>query len=197
VVFDPKRESSAVSERDASRRAQARLLWLLPVIALLAVVGYASLQKQRPESITAALARGERPAAPEFRLGRLNASGALGLADLRGKVVVLNFWASWCIPCKDEAPLLERVWQTYRDRGLVVVGVNIQDLEQEARRFIAQTNPTYSNVRDVDGAVHRAYGLTGVPETFFITRDGRIIRKFPGAVVEWTVWRDAAEELLR
>ncbi|MGH2405817.1 MAG: redoxin domain-containing protein [bacterium] len=172
-------------------------MWLIPVIAVLAVIGYAAIQKQRPESITAALARGERPAAPEFRLNRLDAPGAFALSELRGKYVVVNFWASWCIPCKDEAPQLERLWQTYRDRGLVVVGVNIQDLEQEARKFLAQTAPTYPNVRDSDGAIYRAYGLTGVPETFFIDREGRITRKFPGAVVEWSIWRDAAEELLR
>jgi len=166
------------------------------VVALLGLLVW-KVVKDESGGAAAQLDAGKKPPAPAFSLERLDRDGTLSLASLRGKGVVLNFWASWCIPCKDEAPLLERVWQTYRDRGLVVVGVNIQDLEQEARRFIAQTNPTYSNVRDVDGAVHRAYGLTGVPETFFITRDGRIIRKFPGAVVEWTVWRDAAEELLR
>jgi cytochrome c biogenesis protein CcmG/thiol:disulfide interchange protein DsbE len=192
-------EDDVTQERPEVRgsRPGSRLLWLIPVVAVLAVIGYASIQKQRPESITAALARGEQPAAPEFRLSRLNAPGALALSELRGQYVVLNFWASWCIPCKDEAPQLERLWQTYRDRGLVVLGVNIQDLEQEAMKFLAQTRPTYPNVRDIDGAVYRAYGLTGVPETFFITREGRIIRKFPGAVVDWSVWRDAAEDLLR
>lgn len=178
------------------RTALGALLWLVPVLALLLVIGYAAVRKQQPESIVAALARGRQPPAPEFRLPRFD-GGDLVLSELRGQYVVLNFWASWCIPCKDEAPQLERLWQTYRDRGLVVIGVNIQDLEQEAKKFLAQTRPTYPNVRDIDGAVYRAYGLTGVPETFFITREGRIIRKFPGAVVEWSIWRDAAEDLLR
>lgn len=177
--------------------ATARLAWLLPVILLLAFVGYASVRKQQPQSITAALARGERPAAPGFRLRRLDGPGMLALSELRGKVVVVNFWASWCIPCKDEAPQLERLWQTYRNRGLVVVGVNIQDLEQKARAFIAQTGATYPNVRDMDGAVYTEYGLTGVPETFFVDREGRIIKKFPGAVVTWDAWQSAAEELLK
>ncbi len=176
---------------------KGRLLWLLPVIILLVVVGYASVRKRQPQSITVALARGERPVAPAFRLKRLNGDGSLALLDLRGKAVVLNFWASWCIPCKDEAPLLERLWQTYRGRGLVVVGVDIQDLEQQARAFIAQTGGTFPNVRDADGTVYDAYGLTGVPETFFVDREGRIVRKFPGAVVSWDVWNAAAEELLR
>jgi len=177
------------------RAALGVLLWLVPVVALLLVIGYASIRKQQPASITAALARGQQPPAPSFRLPRLD-GGTLALAELRGRSVVLNFWASWCIPCKDEAPLLERAWREYRDRGVVVVGVNIQDLEPEARRFIAQTGATYPQVRDRDGSVSRAYGTTGVPETFFINRNGRIVRKFPGAAVEWRIWEEAIEDLL-
>ncbi len=171
------------------------LLWLIPILALLLGIGYATIRKQRPESITTALARGQHPPAPPFRLPRFD-GGTLALVDLRGKYVVMNFWASWCIPCKDEAPLLERASNLYRDRGLVVVGVNIQDLEPEARRFIRETKATYLEVRDRDGAVSRAYGTTGVPETFFIDREGRIVRKFPGAAVEWRIWEDAIQGLL-
>jgi len=179
----------------APRPGLGLLLWLAPVLALLLVIGYAAVRKQQPESITAALARGQRPPAPAFRLPRFD-GGTLALSDLRGKYVLVNFWASWCVPCKDEAPLLERAWRDYRRRGLVVVGINIQDLEPEARRFIAETQSTYPQVRDRDGAVSRAYGATGVPETFFIDRDGRIVRKFPGAAVEWRTWEDAIESLL-
>ncbi len=164
-------------------------------MALLLVIGYASVRKQQPESITATLARGGHPSAPDFRLPRFD-GGTLQLSSLRGQYVILNFWASWCIPCKDEAPLLERAWRQYRDRGLVVVGVNIQDLEPEARKFIRETKTTYLEVRDRDGAVSRAYGTTGVPESFFIDRQGRIVRKFPGAAVEWRIWEDAIEALL-
>jgi len=184
-------------ESAGSRRAALGVLfWLIPVVALLAVIGYASFRKEQPASITAALARGQRPAAPVFRLPRFD-GGTLELAELRGRYVVLNFWASWCIPCKDEAPLLERAWREYRDQGLVVVGVNIQDLEPEARKFIAQTGATYPEVRDRDGTVSRAYGITGVPETFFINREGRIVSKFPGAAVEWRIWEEAIENLLQ
>ena len=171
------------------------LAWLLPVIALLLIIGYAAVRKQQPQSITAALARGQKPPAPEFRLPRFD-GGVLALADLRGRYVLVNFWASWCIPCKDEAPLLERAWNEYRDRGLVVVGINIQDLETGARKFLAQTGATYPNVRDRDNRVNRAYGVTGVPETFFIDRQGRVVRKFPGAAVEWRIWEEAIEALL-
>lgn len=160
------------------------------------MIGYASIRQQRPESITAALARGRHPPAPEFTLPRFD-GGTLRLSALRGRFVILNFWASWCIPCKDEAPLLERAWRQYRDQGLVVVGVNIQDLEPEARNFIRETKTTYLEVRDRDGSVSRAYGTTGVPETFFINREGRIVRKFPGAAVEWRLWEEAIDGLLK
>lgn len=172
-----------------------RLLWLVPVLALFVGIGFASIRKQQPEVITRGLARGVRPLAPEFRLKRFD-GGTLALSELRGKYVVVNFWASWCVPCKDEAPLLERAWRENKDRGLVVLGVNIQDLEREARRFIVVTKATYPQVRDRDGSVSRAYATTGIPETFFITREGRIIRKFSGAAVEWRDWDEAIRLLL-
>ena len=171
------------------------LLWFIPVLALLLVIGYQSVRKQQPESITAGLARGQRPPAPAFSLPRFD-GGTLALTSLRGQYVLVNFWASWCIPCRDEAPLLERASREYRDRGLVVVGVNIQDLEPEARKFIAQFKISYPNVRDRDGRVSRAYGTTGVPESFFIDREGRVVRKFPGAAVEWRIWQEAIEGLM-
>jgi len=171
------------------------LLWLIPVLALLLVIGYQSVRKQQPESITAALARGQRPPAPAFSLPRFD-GGTLALASLRGQYVLVNFWASWCIPCRDEAPLLERASREYRDRGLLVVGVNIQDLEPEARKFIAEFKISYPNVRDRDGRVSRAYGTTGIPESFFIDREGRVARKFPGAAVEWRLWQEAIDALM-
>ncbi len=176
-------------------RLLLRLAWIGPLVALLAVVGAATMRTERSASLTAALGRGERPPAPAFRLPALDGR-TLDLAELRGRPVLLNFWASWCVPCKDEAPLLERAWQTYRDKGLLVIGVNIQDLEADARRFVADNGITYPNVRDRDGKANRAYGITGIPETFFVSPDGRIIRKFPGAVVEWRLWEEAIKQLL-
>jgi cytochrome c biogenesis protein CcmG/thiol:disulfide interchange protein DsbE len=171
------------------------LLWLVPVVALLLVIGYQSVRKQQPESITVGLARGQRPPAPAFSLPRFD-GGTLALSSLRGQYVLINFWASWCIPCRDEAPLLERAWGEYRTRGLMVVGVNIQDLEPEARKFITQFKVSYPNVRDRDGRVSRAYGTTGVPETFFIDREGRVVRKFPGAAIEWRIWQEAIDGMM-
>lgn len=170
---------------------------ILAVVGL--VVGALALlivRAGRQASITAALARGLTPDAPPFVLPRLDRDGTLELAALRGKVVVLNFWASWCVPCRDEAPLLEAIWQRYRDRGVVVVGVNVQDLIPAAQRFLRETRTTYPVVRDRDNRIYRAYGLTGVPETFFIDRQGRIVRKFPGVVTDQAAWARAVEEVL-
>jgi cytochrome c biogenesis protein CcmG/thiol:disulfide interchange protein DsbE len=117
-----------------------------------------------------------RTATPRnFSLTRLDSSGKLDLASLRGKVVVLNFWASWCEPCKQEAPRLERAWQQWRNRGVVVLGVDAQDFSTDAKRFIRRYKLTYPAVHDGPGSILGAYGVTGFPETMFIGRDGRFV----------------------
>jgi cytochrome c biogenesis protein CcmG, thiol:disulfide interchange protein DsbE len=117
-----------------------------------------------------------------FNLPRLDKSGKLELASLRGKVVVLNFWASWCIPCKQEAPEVERIWQSFRSKGVVVVGVDTKDFSGDARSFIRRYGLTYPVVRDGDGALWGPYGLTGVPETRVIDRNGKYVgTQFYGA----------------
>jgi cytochrome c biogenesis protein CcmG/thiol:disulfide interchange protein DsbE len=114
-------------------------------------------------------------AAPHFTLPRLDGKGAFALADFRGKGVVINFAASWCDPCKQEAPALERAWQRYRSRGLVVLGVDGNDFTSDARKFARRYGLTYPFVRDPDGAILRRYGLDGFPETFFVDRRGRLV----------------------
>lgn len=109
----------------------------------------------------------------------------MSLQDYRGKVVVLNFWASWCYPaCYEEAPVLERGWRQYRERGVAVVGVDIQDTVEAAKKFIRTFDLTFPNAPDFTGTVSIGYGVYGVPETFFIDRRGRIRAKHVGAVTD-------------
>ncbi len=133
-------------------------------------------------AIASATAKGERPPAPEFTLERLDADGDLALSSLRGKAVVLNFWASWCIPCKEEAPHLEEVWKENRADGLVVVGVDAKDFRRDARAFADRFDLTFPLVFDGEGSTLTSWGVTGFPETFVIDRQGRVVESFVGAV---------------
>ena len=113
-------------------------------------------------------------AAPDFTLSRLDGDGTLQLSSLRGKVVVLNFWASWCFPCKEEAPALAAAAKRWGDR-VVVLGVDVNDVRGDARRFADKYGLTYPLVHDNENVTSPKYGLTGLPETFFIDRGGKVV----------------------
>ena len=114
--------------------------------------------------------------APAFSLARLDGAGKLSLASLRGKTVILNFWASWCGPCKREAPALEQVWREYRGRDVVVVGVDSNDVASDARRFVSAHGITYPVVRDGGGTVASdRYGIAALPVTYVVNRNGRLV----------------------
>ncbi len=171
-----------VAEGEPGRPQRQRKAWLvalavtLPVVALLAY-GFVRNPRVRPSPLVG------RPM-PSFRIqgfdGRVVDSAALA-----GRILVVNFWASWCYPaCYEEAPRLQRIWQASRDRGVVVVGVNIQDREAPAREFIRRFGQTFPNGMDRTGRVSIDFGVSGVPETFVIDREGRIVGKYSGAVPE-------------
>ncbi len=108
----------------------------------------------------------------------------LSLSDLRGKVTVVNFWSSWCVPCQEEAPALERAWQLARVRGVEFVGINIWDPASDAQKFIRDYKITFTNAADVGGRVAIDLGVTGIPETYIINREGQIVRRWVGPVGE-------------
>ncbi len=127
---------------------------------------------------------GKPVAAPAFTLPRLDGRGEVSLESLRGKPAVINFWASWCVPCKEEAPLFERAWREHRSSGLVVLGIDAEDFRGDAKRFVRRYGLTYPIVFDRSKKVIADYGLTGYPETFFVSRDGRVVAHASGQVTQ-------------
>jgi cytochrome c biogenesis protein CcmG/thiol:disulfide interchange protein DsbE len=117
------------------------------------------------------------------------ADGRVRLEELRGTPVVLNFWASWCIPCKEEAPFLAAASRAHR-RDIAFLGLDIQDFERDARRFLDRLDVPYPSVRETGSKIHTAYGLTGVPETYYIDGRGRIVAHATGAVSREELERD-------
>jgi cytochrome c biogenesis protein CcmG, thiol:disulfide interchange protein DsbE len=152
------------------------------LVALLFTLLVWSLVTEEGGDLAAKGARGELPEAPDFTLERLDRDGDLTLSSLRGKAVVLNAWASWCGPCKEEAPILEQIWRKDRARGLVVVGLDAKDFRKDARRFVRRFDLTFPIVYDGPGDVARRYGVTGFPETFVLDRSGKVVDAFAGAV---------------
>ncbi len=152
------------------------------LVVLLFVLLAWSLLHDEGGNLAEAAARGERPQAPDFTLERLDEDGDLQLSSLRGKAVVLNVWASWCVPCKDEAPYLEEIWRENRDRDLVVLGLDAKDFRGDAKDFISRFDLTFPVVFDGPGDTLDGYGVTGFPETFVLDREGRVVRAFVGPV---------------
>jgi cytochrome c biogenesis protein CcmG/thiol:disulfide interchange protein DsbE len=186
-----------VVARRALQVAQGAAVGL--VVLLLALLVW-KLVDHNGGALAASAAKGEHPKAPDFTLERLNGSGSLQLSRLRGKAVAVNFWASWCAPCKEEAPVLEQTWNDFRRRGLVVVGVDAQDLRPDARTFARRYGLTYPIVYDGPGASLGRYGVTGFPETYVIDRRGRVVQAFVGSVSsaeQQAGLKEAVEEALR
>ncbi len=111
--------------------------------------------------------------APDFTLTTFDGQ-VIRLSDLRGQVVVINFWASWCPPCRDEAPYLEQTWRAYKDKGVMFIGVDYLDTEKKARAYLAEFDITYPNGPDVGTRIADAYRIKGVPETFFVDKRGNL-----------------------
>lgn len=157
---------------------------------LIGLLIYGVTTRSSTSTLDEAVAHGVHPVAPRatHRLPALsgvpggNSSGSGSLATYRGKVVVLNFWASWCVPCQTEAPLLERAQSRLAAHGATVLGVTYLDAEPDSRGFVREHRITYPNLRDTTGEFAHAYGTDQLPESFLIDRRGFIVAISRGAI---------------
>ncbi len=160
--------------------------------ALVGLLVYGVLALSPARTLDEAVAHGERPVAPaaRTRLPLLAGAGTSSLISHRGGVVVLNFWASWCIPCQEEASILERAQHALSRHGGTVLGVTYRDSSPDSLGFVKQYRITYPSLRDTTDEFAQAYGTIQVPETFVIDRYGHIVAISRGEIDE--AWLDQA-----
>jgi len=168
--IQPEESESRKHERAAWR---GRAVYVVPALVLVGLLAWGFLTP------------GAEPQrrAPDFEL-RLLGGGTLSSDDLKGQPVVLNFWASWCIPCREEMPAFERMWDRYQAEGVRIIGVNLQDSEQGAQQFVDEVDVTYPIALDSDGALASDLGVRGLPQTFFIGEDFRFEKISAGEAVD-------------
>lgn len=160
-------------------KPRAVLFWQIAIAAVMVLflgfLAWRLLETNRSEH----RASGE---APPFAFTTFEGE-TISLDDLRGKGVVLNFWASWCDPCRDEAALLEAAWKREQENGIVFIGLDYLDQEPAAKAYLAEFGITYPNGPDLQSEAARRYGIKGVPETFFIDPDGKITEIVIGPII--------------
>jgi cytochrome c biogenesis protein CcmG, thiol:disulfide interchange protein DsbE len=155
------------------RRWSLGTLVLLVGIASVAIVVALALARRQQGPL-------ESGAAPDFTVTTFDGQ-TLRLSDLRGQVVLVNFWASWCLPCREEAPELEAIWQQYRAQGVTVVGIAWSDIEADTLAFMDEFNMTYPNAPDLGTRIGDDYGIRAVPETYIIDQQGEVQHRLIGS----------------
>lgn len=168
---------------------RARVYWPVTVAAALLVglLAYGLTTTGTDTTLDDAMARGERVDPPaDHPLPRLGEDGTATLADYKGKVVLVNVWASWCPPCRDELPLIEQAHKTMRKQDGMVLGIDVKENSNAALAAVKEYGLTFPNVRDRDGSFTRKWGLRGYPETFVLDREGKVaaVRRLP-VTQEW------------
>ncbi len=195
-------DDNTQEERPANhRKLIAMAAVAIPLIALFAILGVALGRSGGvPAGIAINSAFGEVDVDPDMARDFVVTTfdgEELRLSDLRGQVVMLDFWASWCSPCRQEAPVLSAAYADYKAQGVEFLGVAIWDIESEAKRFALESGAAYPMGIDTKGNIAIDYGLTGIPEKYFIDAEGRIVRKFVGPVSDDILERVFSELLSR
>ena len=165
-------EDSGARKHERASRWRGRAAFVVPGLVLVGLLVWGFLAPGQPD----------REPAPEFELELLG-GGTVSSEDLAGRPVVLNFWASWCIPCREEMPAFERMWKRYEGEGLTIIGVNVQDSVEGAREFVNEVGVTYPIALRGD-ALGRDLGVRGLPQTFFIGKDFRFEKVSAGEAIE-------------
>lgn len=168
---------------------RARVYWPVTIAAALLVglLAYGLTTTGADTTLDAAMARGERVDPPaDEALPKLGEEGTASLADYRGKVVMVNVWASWCPPCVDELPLVQQAHEMLAEQGGTVLGIDVKENSGAALDAVEEFGLTYPNLRDRDGSFVREWGQTGYPETYVLDREGRVaaVRRLP-VTQEW------------
>jgi len=174
---------------------------ILMMVSLAAGILWTAVSRV-PSAVGAPLSSSPSPRegflAPDFTLDTLD-GGKVTLSDLRGKIVVVNFWATWCLPCREETPALEKAYEQYKDSGMVILGLNLtnQDVVSEVESFVQEFELSYPILLDRDGSVGYLYQIKGLPTTFFINREGIIRTVLVGGPMSETFIRSKIEALLQ
>jgi cytochrome c biogenesis protein CcmG, thiol:disulfide interchange protein DsbE len=183
--------------RPSTLRKLLRFVAIAVVVLFVALLAYGLTKSAPDDSIDQRLRSRKNAPAPGFslevlepgvlpvRLGKVKplfADGHLSLKELRGTPVVLNFWASWCNPCREEAPRLQKGWERWGKRDVLLLGLDMQDIRSDARDFLRDFDITYPTIRDPGKEVSRRYGATGIPETYFISAKSKVVGHVVGVV---------------
>jgi cytochrome c biogenesis protein CcmG, thiol:disulfide interchange protein DsbE len=194
-VADVTAEPSPAPERRRPWVLGLQLAAVGLVAALLALLIWRVIDQRRGAHLVSLIKEGKKPPAPSFALPVLwnrtetwpadtrkaLTDGNLSPKELRGRPVVVNFWASWCVPCKEEAQVLAESARAHRGQ-IVFLAIDVQDFKSDARRFLKRFDTPYVSVRDGGGSTYGDYGLTGVPETYWIDARGRVVAHYPGQI---------------